>query len=186
MSKARAAGVLGALILCGLLFLSSLAVAGRDPYFAKLQGAFRRACSELAESGGLRTNIDADAFLDACLFVVEALKLLPIPPLNATLEETEEAFLEAVWKKTPDLRGSSTCDECILAALDLEVNLAANNTIEDIRDALVVGCGERFSDSAEAAQCGRFVAAVPRLVDFFFANFPPLIACRELNFCPLE
>lgn len=177
MSKARAAGVLGSLMLCGLLFLSSLAVAGGDNYFAKLKGTFLRACSKQASE--LQTDIGAHAFREACSFVVRVLENLPSNP-NPEETETQEAFLDAL-KNTGE-----TCDQCVAAVGDLQTSLAANNTAQDIEDALAAGCEKRFSDTAEADQCRQNVDAVnvPLMVNFFTSDLPPLVACRELTLCP--
>lgn len=158
-------------------------------YFAKLQKAFRHACWVEAKWGELQTGIDADAFLDACLFVVQALK--PLKPsqllLNSTtdVEEVGEAVLDAL-RKTVDLRRRATCEECIEVVADFEVVLATNSTSLDIGDALAERCEERFfHHPAKADQCRRsIVIGVPLLIDFTLANFPPLIACEELKFCP--
>jgi hypothetical protein len=161
MSKARAAGILGALVLCGLLVLSSLAVAGGDPFFAMVKDAFQRACSEQATDP------------EACLFVVRALPIL--------------AQLLDAFKETLGLQAGMTCDECVQVVQDFEIILAANGTVQDIADALAVGCGERFRDPARADECRQRVDAltISAPIDVFLGNFPPLTACRALKFCPL-
>jgi hypothetical protein len=198
MSKARAAGVLGALILCGLLFLSNLVIAQKDNYFARLQGAVTRGCLELA----LLPNVAPDDgstpsatvfFFDACTLFVHALKdVTPsLTPSNSTLEEFEDAFLGEMagfivrWAARVDAQ-ENACDECVQVVQDVEIFLAANGTAASLEDALLAGCEERFSNPTEADQCRQIVEAVgvPVLVDFILGNFPPLTLCRELNFCP--
>jgi hypothetical protein len=195
MSKRRAAAVLGVLVLTGLLFLSGLAVAGggprfKDPYlgyFTKLQGAFRHACWERAKSDDLLSG-EPRLFLDACLFIVRALKpLTPIQVLNITTAEDElrEAFLDAFAKDTPGLRRRSTCDECVEAVSDLEAFLATNGTSLDIEAALSEGCDDRFFYHLQkAAECRRLIGRLPQLIDFALADLPPVTVCQELKFCP--
>jgi hypothetical protein len=179
MSKARAVGVLGALIVGGMVLLSSLAVAS-DPvpgYFKKVDDAFRRSC---------RQNSDV---APVCLFLVRVLKPLT-PPLfdagsNTTEEELEDTAVAAFKTKTPGLRRGSDCDECIQAVTDLEVLLATNGTVLDVRDALEMACESRFADPAKATQCREFVAPLPQVIDFLVSNFPPESVCQALKRCPL-
>jgi hypothetical protein len=190
MSKPRAAGILAALILGGLFLLSTLAVAAGDPlrgYFAKLEGAFRAGCREVASIDRDEQRIGEEAFLTTCLFTVRLLKPLT-PPLvfNANSDDFQEALLVAFQKKVPGLGRRVTCDECVQTVLNFEQDLLANNTATDILDALVAGCEERFSDDpAKADECRQFVAPVSDLIPFVVTNVPPGIVCQQLNFCPL-
>jgi hypothetical protein len=197
MSKTRAAGVLGALIFSGLLLLSTLAVAAGDPfhsrYFAKLQLAFVGACLKAAARGDVTIPDNASpsvelvarlAFLQACSFVVTALKPLTPAELADLDEAAREAALDA-FRKTVLFRKNMTCDACVMAVADFEVLLATNSTPVDTLDALGMGCDKRFSNSTQADQCRDFIGPLPTLIDFILANLPPVTACQELDFCPL-
>jgi hypothetical protein len=190
MSTARAAGVLGALILCGLLLLSSLALASKDTFFATIQGALLWACSQQAAE---RSGDDAVVFLKACNYVVRALRGVT----STSPEDVAQALFEGLGKnphfEVPCPEGeecvtpTTRCDRCVQAVQNLEIVLAANNTVEDIQDALQAACDKRFSDPAEASQCLQVVndLPLPAAVDFMLGNFPPLVACQELKACPL-
>lgn len=195
MSKARAAGILGALTVCGLLFLATLAVASGDPansrYYAMLQGVFFRACFAEAASEEPSFATDPDfrarvAFFQACVFIVRTLRpLMPSQVLNATVgEEVVEAALEAMAQTV--LHRRMTCDACVLAVSDFEATLSTNATVAGIGAAFTQGCEERFFfSSAKADQCLQFaVSPIPEFVDDVVANLPPLTACQELKFCP--
>jgi hypothetical protein len=185
MSKARAAGVMGVVILCGLLVLSTgLTVASTDAYFATVHGAFKRACSEHAL---LQTGIEAEAFSEACVFMARVLKNLS-PTSVPTEEQITQAALDA-------FRVPRDCAECVEVIGDLELALVAQagppphiSTVQEIiEEALAAGCDQRFSDPAKATQCRDFVAAanVLSLVDLILEQLPPVTACRELKVCPL-
>jgi hypothetical protein len=178
MSKTKALGILAAMLLCGVILLSTLAVAAGDPYFSVLQGPFLRGC---AEQAGLRSGEQAKAFMEACRFVVHALRGLT--PFNITAEEFQDALVDEILSRTP-----GNCDKCIQVIGDLEAALATNQTAQNIDDALVAGCERRFSDPAEADQCRQIVGDLltPQTIDFVLANFPPLTACRAANSCPLQ
>ena len=203
MSKAKAAGILGALTVCGLLVLVTLAVAAGDPadsrYFAMLQSIFLSACLEQAVRGDLGTVPEDDlraslsaraAFFEACAFIVRTLK--PLTPaqlqqLNATRpdDEVRDAALDAA-KKTV-LHKHMTCDACVQAVRDLERTLFLNTTASDIEDALAEGCERRFFFSpAKADQCLDFtLPPIPDLTHAAVRSLPPTGVCEELRFCPL-
>jgi hypothetical protein len=181
MSKARAVGILAVMILCGVILLSTLAVAAGDPSFATLQGPFLQGCAEQAAIRDDPFFAGGKAFHEACRFVVRALRHLAA--FNATTEEIQEAFADELLSRTP-----ANCDKCLQTVGDLETTLATNNTDRHIVDALVAGCERRFSDPAEADQCRQAIAnlQLPFLFDFLLTNHPPLDACREAQSCPLQ
>ena len=188
MSKARAAGVLGALILCGLLFLSSFAVAAKNSYFAALQGAFTRGCMLVTQDA----QVGEDVFLEGCLLVVRALRALPT--FNNTPDDIAQALLtevqtfqrdEVVRARTEPGRPDE-CLQCVQTVQEFEAFLAANNTVADIEEAVSIGCARRFSDPVKLDQCLTIATndVFAIAVDRFLAEFPPLTACRALNVCP--
>jgi hypothetical protein len=187
MSNAKAAALVGALIFCGLFVLTSVAVAARDPYFAKLQGAFTRGCAEQATLA----PVDAqDLFFDACSLIVHALKRLS--PSNISADRFAAAFLAEIATAFEDLAEDvfvgatppqDPCEQCVTVVQELETLLAATDTVPSIEAALVAGCEKRFSDLNQADQCRQLVGQLPSFVDLVLSNFPPLIACREINFC---
>ena len=197
MRKPRAAAILGVLILCGLVVLgfgirpknttssllhhwTSVAIAAGDTYFAKLQGAFTRACSDEAALTGIPD------FFDACALVAHALKR--VAPFSSP-EQVAEAIVGQTRKEFEASSQGSTdaCEECVQFAQDLETTLATNGTVQGIEEALAAACEKRFSKPAEAAQCRTIVGAlqIPPSVDLLLSDFPPLILCRQLKICPL-
>ena len=197
MSRARAAGILGALILCGLLSLASLAVASGDPansrYYAMFQGVFFRACfaeAALEQPSFATTPPDFRArvaFFQACVFIVRTLRpLMPSQLLNATFgEEVAEAALDAMTQTA--LHRRMTCDACVQAVADLLAILSTNGTATGIEAAFAQGCEERFFfSSARADQCLLFaVSPIFELVDGVVSNLFPVTTCQELKFCPV-
>ena len=197
MRKPKAAAILGVLILCGLVVLgvgirpqnttsslfhhwTSVAIAAGDTYFAKLQGAFTRACSDEAALVGIPD------FFDVCALVVHALKSLTP---SSTPEQVAEAIVGQIGKELEASSQGSTdaCAECVSFVQDIEIFLAANGTVEGLDEALVAACEKRFSKPAEANQCRTIVGAlqIPAAVDLLLSDFPPHILCQQLKICPL-
>ena len=140
MTKARAAGVLGALILCGLLFLSNLAVAEKDTYFAQLQGAFTQGCVEMAPGiNAPRTDEEAAVFFHSCLAVVHALRPLSV-------NDTGDDLFQGIFRNLSLIVAGSTCEQCVQSVQDFE---SCSN-----REYNGPGlCSIRPRDSAEARVC---------------------------------
>ena len=186
MTKARAAGVLGALILCGLLFLSNLAVAEKDTYFAQLQGAFTQGCVEMAPGiNAPRTDEEAAVFFHSCLAVVHALRPLSV-------NDTGDDLFQGIFRNLSLIVAGSTCEQCVHSVQDFEAALIANTTgpgfvPSDLVIALRLGCATRFPDPDKANQCVQILdGLIPGAVDALLSDHPPLIACRELNLCAVE
>jgi hypothetical protein len=190
MSKARAAGILGMLVVCGLVFVSSLALAGSDPYFKKLQGAFRQACGEKAESDNRLSLVwdgtPAAQFEDACVFLVDFLKTLgQFTPPFVSNETLRDAVADAVKHRPHGPSDLTKCDQCIQTILDIDLTLGLNNTVRDIRDALVSACEESFSELAQVQQCVGLVSQLPGLADLVI-SIPPTFSCQLAKACPIE
>ena len=176
MRKLKAAAILGVLILCGLVILTSLAIAARDPYFAKLTGAFTRGCLDVAAvlPGG-------SAFFDVCTLVARAVKSLTPSSINV------DVVVTAIGDEIGKEMDASNCAECFQFVQDFETTLSVNGTVQGIEDALKAGCEKRFSVPAQADECRALVdqMQIPASVDMLLSDFPPLILCRQLKLCPL-
>jgi hypothetical protein len=191
----RAVGVLGALILCGLLALTSLAVAAGNDFVKHLLQGFRQGC--VAESNhDLADNLDKDVFRGACTFVVDGLSRLPLADLvnrtfnEADLEDLADALAalanESLPASPPD-NPFSECEACIVLVADFEAALQANNSHQTIERAFAGSCETRFKRPVDVDRCRRIVdnLSTPNTIDELVINFPPLAICRGLSRCPL-
>jgi hypothetical protein len=194
MSKAKAAALVGALSLCGLVVLTSLAVAAGRPALTKLHGAFISGCAKEAAHTPIVLPDGGDpreAFFDACFLLVRALKV--VSPSNSDfVERFLAAFVAEIANSLDDLAKTfdltptgDPCDDCVIVVQEFESFLAANATVPSIALALQAGCEKRFLNPTEADECRQIVETVPVLVDLLLSNFPPLVLCRQLNICPL-
>ncbi len=182
MSKTRAAGVLGVLTLCGLLVLTSLAVAAGEPFFRQLQAAFRLGCVEKAPD---TVQGDKSLFREVCFLLVDALDdqtLRALLNLTVPVDVVPDALVDVLGDRLP-----KDCDKCVIAVGELESFLGANGTASDLQDALNVDCATRFKTPTDAARCEQIVGhlEIGVAISFLLTNFPPGILCQELDRCPV-
>lgn len=189
MRKPKAAAILGALIVCGLVVLASgirpyntttslldhvtsRAMAATDPLFARLQSAFTRACSDQA---ALLPSVPD--FFDACAIVARAVK---------STDPTEGLFREIDKELKDSSQGSQEeCDACVDFVREFENALVANNSPQGLQEALEAACERRLTKPADLDRCRALVAQIPVTINLFLGNLPPLVFCRQLNRCPL-
>jgi hypothetical protein len=192
LRRRKAAAVLGVLILCGFIVLAgglgskattsslfpqltSEAIAATGSFFAKLQGAILRGCSDVFAGGDL---------FDACALFAGAVKSLTP---SSTVEEFGTALVDEIGKeaKANSKGEGSACDECSQFVFDIEAALDTNGTVEGIQEALTLACERRLSDPAQLDQCFQLVAQIPAAVNFTLNNFSPDVICQQVKLCPL-
>jgi len=189
MRKRKAAAILVVMILCGLVVVgsgirlrkaspsllehvTSVAMAATDSLFAKLQGAFTGACSDVAALS------NDPEFFDACAIVVRAFKSTD-PAVGIVREIGKEL-------EDSDSQGAqNACDACVQFVTEIEIELATNGTAIAIQEAMAAVCENgRLTNPADVDRCRAAAANSPTTIDNFLTDFPPLITCQQLKICP--
>ena len=85
------------------------------------------------------------------------------------------------------IKKQATCEECVDAVTNFEVELGLNGTAQNIAETLHQGCIENFPDAVLEQQCEYQVDGdAPNAIENLLETFPPSTACSSnvLNFCP--
>jgi hypothetical protein len=196
MSRMRAAGVLGAMVLCGLLALATLAgAAGGDQFFKQLVQGFRQGC--IAQSNHDGDLVPRKAFRDVCVLLADALSPETLSDLiTRRLNETDAvadflnataALLNNSVPASPE-DPSIACNACIDLAGDLEQLLVINGTAQALEGAFGGACETRFQRPADVSRCRQIVEnlSIPALIGTIVTEFPPDVLCRIANKCPVN
>ena len=167
MTKAKRAGILGAMILVGLTFVT-LRAAGQNPplLITDILGALKQTCPNSTDPAG-------------CQVVARLIQ----PFIAAQFDQ----FVPKEIQKVLGIPSGSTCDECISALQSFETQLALNGTVQNIQETMHEACVKNFPDPTLEQLCeSQINQYAPNVVDSLLADFPPLIACRAkpLNLCP--
>lgn len=154
----RTAVLLG-VVFVGLLFLWSAPAAAGDSAYLPDQGSLRRACA---------TN---ELTVQGCLFVGKLL-------VGATVTPSD-------LKNLFGLKKNSTCNACIASVQDFEVLLATNGSTQNIQNSLLQACAYQYTDPTALGQCSAYVQDnTANLIDVLLSQYPPLVACQNLGYCP--
>ena len=170
MGKLRAAVVVIALMVVGLLLLSSLPVAGQGAgsFLARTEHAFLRSCEQASNP-------------ERCTFVVRLLQLLFRTSEDDQLTNGAARELRRVLNLPAFGVG---CTNCKNAVLGFEVLLENNSTIAEIEDVLEQGCADRLHDAVTVQQCKAFIDQyVPQAIEMLHQKASPTAACVAMNFC---
>jgi hypothetical protein len=176
MSKLKGAGILGAIVLAGVILLTTFSVREAIGDFLVLSDPrIEQACS----TTGLNSEV--------CLIVAGWLQRVgsyviageAVPP--AQLQKAVKLFQQPIRQCKTPCAGFGACDKCVLVVTELELQLAANGTAANIEDALDTAC--EGLDPTLTQQCLDQVANVPLLIDFILTFEPPVTACQTLGYC---
>lgn len=175
MTKLKGAVILGAMALAGVTLLSSLPASSATSFLLVSGTRLAKACR------------DTGATEPVCKFMANAVDRLAGVDLGQPVDET------LVYKTLRKLRGpikksikqgccagQDRCEACVTAVSEVESYLATNGTAQLLADTLETACDGRFADPNVTAECKfQINGAVPPIIDWILANYPPVTACES-------
>lgn len=175
MTKLKGAVILGAMALAGVTLLGSLPASSATSFLLVSGTRLAKACR------------NTGATEPVCKFVANAVDRLAGVDLQQPVDE------RLVYKTLRKLRGPikkavkqgccvglNRCDACVTAVSEIEAYLATNGTSLMLADTLETACDGRFADPNVTAECkGQINGAIPPIIDWLLANYPPQIACQS-------
>src|SRR5262245_43290947 len=178
MDERKGRRILGALVVAALTLYTSLPASGGSTLLiSNMLGQLRQAC----RSAGDLTH----ACLATVGFFQVTFHLDILDPDNGDLAVQRMSQALAPFAEVDLAPGEDSCDACVQAVTEIEIQLATNGTAAEIISTLDDACDRRFpKDAARAAQCASEIGNVPSLIDFFLTNAPPVTACQEIGICP--
>ncbi|MCW5890273.1 MAG: hypothetical protein KIT14_06945 [bacterium] len=181
MTKLKGAAILGCLVVAGATLLSSLPASSATSFLLVSGQRLAKACRGTGATEPI------------CKFVANAVDRLAGVDFQQPVDET------VVYKMLRKLRGPvkkqvkqgccgglNRCDACVHAVSNVEAYVATNGSVHMFSDTLQTACDGRFGDPVVTAECkGQIDDAIAPIIDWFLANYPPVIACqsRALRAC---